>query len=163
MLQGFCGDCGHNPEMRATGPVQGCIINEKIYLTGHLTLPNCHDPAEGKAAIKKLQTFVRNPMAHVPSCLMDMSGDKQRVKVKLVAPDESEDEDELEDEDEEESDDSGVSEDDEAVRTSLNFTAEDVTTLLRQVDPDINSEGYFAIACIVKNYCSSLFEDERCE
>eukprot|EP01050_Picozoa_sp_SAG11_P022608 SAG11_NODE_4315_length_1952_cov_2.052887_1_plen_373_part_00 len=114
---------------------QGCIINETIYLPGHLTLPNCHNPSEPKTRIQKPITFVRNPMAHVPSCLMGMSGGHQRVKVKLVAPDESEDEDELEDEDEEQSDDSDVSEDYEGVRTSLNLTAEDVETLLSLVDP----------------------------
>eukprot|EP01050_Picozoa_sp_SAG11_P029860 SAG11_NODE_8579_length_998_cov_68.332592_1_plen_241_part_01 len=77
---------------------EGCLINDDIYLSGHLTLPNCHDPSVPKTHIQKPRTIIRNPIAHVPSCLMDFCSNR---KVKLVAP-ELEDEDELEDEGEDE-------------------------------------------------------------
>eukprot|EP01050_Picozoa_sp_SAG11_P027562 SAG11_NODE_7028_length_1205_cov_8.534358_1_plen_326_part_01 len=142
---------------------KACIIDHKIYRTGQLRMPNCHKPGEDPAGIKKPVTFTRNPIAHMPSCQMINSGVGQRVKVKLVALDESEEEQE----DEEESDES-LDDDDffenclGGKRSSLDFTAEDVNTMLNLIDPDVSYDGYFAVACFLRNYCHSgkkLFMD----
>eukprot|EP01050_Picozoa_sp_SAG11_P021293 SAG11_NODE_3761_length_2244_cov_5.045221_2_plen_394_part_00 len=142
---------------------KACIIDHKIYRTGQLRMPNCHKPGEDPAGIKKPITFKKNPIAHMPSCQMIKSGPSQKLKVKLVAPDESEEEQE----DEEESDES-LDEDDffedclGGMRSSLDFTAEDVKTMLNLIDPDVSYDGYFAVACFLRNYCHSgkkLFMD----
>eukprot|EP01050_Picozoa_sp_SAG11_P021366 SAG11_NODE_3789_length_2224_cov_2.889412_2_plen_514_part_01 len=138
---------------------KACIIDHKIYRTGQLRMPNCHKPGEDPAGIKKPVTFTKNPIAHMPSCQMIKSGLRQAVKVKLVAPDESEEEGE----DEEEEEESDISDDEnEGMRSSLDFTADDVKTMLNLIDPDVGYDGYFAVACFLRNYCRSgkkLFMD----
>jgi hypothetical protein len=137
-----------------------CIIDKKIYRTGQLRLVNCHKPRENPAGIKKPLTFIRNPLAHVPSCLMDVCGSK---KVMLVAPARNVDivDAGVDYGSESASDGSDIGNDDMFSRGSLNTTAADVMEMLGCIDPDIDYAGYFAIACFLKNHTDSLFENSK--